>query len=137
MERFVVARTAEIPPGGRKLVAVRGREVVVFNVAGELFALLDRCPHQGGSLCRGKLVGLAESDEPGRYRYTRRGEIVRCPWHGWEFDLRTGKSRCDPKRTWVKSYPVSAEAGGRLVEGPYVAETFAVSVEDDYVIIEA
>ena len=91
MERFVVARTAEVPPGGRKLVAVRGREVVVFNVAGELFALLDRCPHQGGSLYRGKLVGLAESDEPGRYRYTRRGEIVRCPWHGWEYDLETGE----------------------------------------------
>ena len=103
MERFVVARADEIPPGGRKLVTVRGREVVVFNVEGELFALLDRCPHQGGSLCRGKLVGLVESDEPGRYRYHRQGEIIRCPWHGWEFDLRTGKSRCDPKRTWSRA----------------------------------
>ena len=137
MERFVVARADEIPPGGRKLVTVRGREVVVFNVEGELFALLDRCPHQGGSLCRGKLVGLVESDEPGRYRYHRQGEIIRCPWHGWEFDLRTGKSQCDPGRTWVRSYPASAVAGGRLAEGPYVAETFAVSVEDEYVIIEA
>jgi nitrite reductase/ring-hydroxylating ferredoxin subunit len=137
MERFVVARAEEIPPGRRKLVTVRGREVVVFNLAGELFALLDRCPHQGGPLCRGKLVGLVESDEPGRYRYHRQGEIIRCPWHGWEFDLRTGKSRCDPKRTWVKSYPTSVEPGGRLAEGPYVAETFEVSVEDDYVIIEA
>jgi nitrite reductase/ring-hydroxylating ferredoxin subunit len=137
MERFVVASAADIPPGGRKLVSVRGRDVAVFNVAGELFALLDRCPHQGGSLCRGKLVGLVESDEPGQYRYHRRGEIIRCPWHGWEFDLRTGKSWCDPKRTWVKSFPARAESGGRLVEGPYVAETFEVSVEDDYVIIEA
>ena len=67
----------------------------------------------------------------------RQGEIIRCPWHGWEFDLRTGKSRCDPKRTWVKSYPDEREPGGRLAEGPYVAETFEVSVEDDYVIIEA
>ena len=137
MERFVVARAAEIPPGARKLVRVRGRAVAVFNVKGELFALLDRCPHQGGSLCRGKLVGLVESDEPGRYRYTRQGEIVRCPWHGWEFDLRTGRSWCDPKRTWVKSYPASALPGGRLAEGPYVAETFPVSIQDDYVVIEA
>jgi 3-phenylpropionate/trans-cinnamate dioxygenase ferredoxin subunit len=137
MERHVVARVGEVPPGGRKLVSVRGREVALFNVKGEFFALLDRCPHQGGSLCRGKLVGLVESDEPGRYRYHRQGEIIRCPWHGWEFDLRTGKSQCDPKRTWVKSYPARVEEGGRLKEGPYVAETFEVSVEDDYVIIEA
>ena len=137
MERFVVARTEEISPGERKLVSVRGRDVVVFNVKGEYLALLDRCPHQGGSLCRGKLVGLVESDGPGRYRYSRQGEIIRCPWHGWEFDLRTGKSWCDPSRTWVKSYAASAVPGGRLAEGPYVAETFEVSVEDDYVIIEA
>ena len=137
MERFVVARADEIAPGERKLVSVRGRDVVVFNVKGEYFALLDRCPHQGGSLCRGKLVGLVESDEPGRYRYHRAGEIIRCPWHGWEFDLRTGKSWCDPARTWVKSYPGSVQPGGRVVEGPYVAETFEVTVEQDYVVIEA
>jgi nitrite reductase/ring-hydroxylating ferredoxin subunit len=115
---------------------VRGRDVVVFNVKGEYFALLDRCPHQGGSLCRGKLVGLVESDEPGRYRYTRSGEIIRCPWHGWEFDLRTGKSWCDPARTWTRSYASSIQPGGRVVEGPYVAETFEVSVDQDYVVIE-
>ena len=137
MQRFVVARADEIAPGERKLVSVRGRDVVVFNVKGEYFALLDRCPHQGGSLCRGKLVGLVESDAPGRYRYHRKGEIIRCPWHGWEFDLRTGKSWCDPARTWVKSYPSSVQQGGRLVEGPYVAETFEVKVEEDYVVIEA
>lgn len=137
MERFVVARATEIPPGQRKLVSVRGRDVVVFNVKGEFLALLDRCPHQGGSLCRGKLVGLVEPDGPGRYRYHRQGEIIRCPWHGWEFDLRTGKSQCDPKRTWVKSYPTAVAPGNRLTEGPYVAETFDVVVEEDYVIIEA
>jgi nitrite reductase/ring-hydroxylating ferredoxin subunit len=137
MERFVVARADEIAPGERKLVSVRGRDVVVFNVKGEYFALLDRCPHQGGSLCRGKLVGLVESDAPGRYRYHRMGEIIRCPWHGWEFDLRTGKSWCDPARVWTKAYPSSVEPGGRVAEGPYVAETFEVRVEQDYVVLEA
>jgi 3-phenylpropionate/trans-cinnamate dioxygenase ferredoxin subunit len=137
MARYVVGTTAEIPPGGRKLVSVRGRDVAVFNVKGEYFALLDRCPHEGGSLCKGKLIGLVESSGPGDYRYSRRGEIVRCAWHGWEFDLRTGKSWCDPRRLRVKTYPTSIEAGTELVEGPYVAETFEVRVEDDYVVIEA
>lgn len=137
MARFVVARADEIAPGERKLVSVRGRHVVVFNVAGEYFALLDRCPHQGGSLCRGKLVGLVEADGPGRYRYHRKGEIIRCPWHGWEFDLRTGKSRFDPSRKWVASYPSHVEPGARVAEGPYTAETFEVSVDQAYVVIEA
>lgn len=136
MGRHVVARAADIPPGSRKLVMVGGRDVVVFNVKGEFFALSDQCPHKGGHLSQGKLTGLVESGEPGSYRYSRRGEIVRCPWHGWEFDIRTGRSWCDPRRMRLMQYSVSVEPGAKLVEGPYVAETFKVAVEDDYVVIE-
>ena len=57
MPRHVVARAAEIPPGARKLVKSGGREIVVLNIKGELFALSDKCPHKGGSLARGKLTG--------------------------------------------------------------------------------
>ena len=137
MTRYVVARTGEIPPGGRKKVSVRGRDIAVFNVDGDYLAILDRCPHQGGSLCDGKQIGRIEAEAPGRVRYTDKGAVIRCPWHGWEFDLRTGKSRCDPKRTWVTSYPTSTAAGSELVEGPYVAETFKVEVDADYLVIEA
>jgi 3-phenylpropionate/trans-cinnamate dioxygenase ferredoxin subunit len=136
MTRHVVATAQEIPEGGRKLVTVRGRPIAVFNVKGEYFALYDRCPHEGGSLCRGKLTGLVQSEGPGDYRLTRQGEILRCPWHGWEFDIRTGKSWCDPVRLRAKSYAVSVEPGQRLVEGPYVAETFKVTVEGDYLVLE-
>ena len=136
MARHVVAAVAEIPPGARKWVEVEGRPVAIFNVKGEFFALLDRCPHQGASLCKGKLVGLVESTAPGQYRYSRHGEIIRCPWHGWEYDLRTGKSWCEPHRARVRNYPVAIEPGHTQVEGPYVAETFPIRVEDDYVVID-
>src|SRR5437762_6646967 len=122
MAKHVVAAVADIPPGGRKLVEVSGRAVVVFNVRGEFFALSNRCPHRGGSLDKGRLTGLVESPEPGTYRYSRRGEIIRCPWHGWEFDIRTGKSWCDPGRVRAKSFAVSIEPGTSLVQGTYVAE---------------
>jgi 3-phenylpropionate/trans-cinnamate dioxygenase ferredoxin subunit len=134
--KHVVAAVADIPPGGRKLVEVAGRAVVVFKVGGEFFALNNRCPHRGGSLCQGRLTGLVQSDEPGEYRYSRRGEIIRCPWHGWEFDIRTGRSWCDPQRLRVRQYDVAVEPGVRVVQGPYVAETFPVSVEDAYVVVE-
>ena len=136
MSKHVVAPVRELLPGSRKLVDVDGRAIVIFNIGGEFFALLNRCPHQGGNLCDGRLIGLVESSEPGVYRYDRQGEILRCPWHGWEFDVRTGKSRCEPARIRTKTYEVGIEPGRSLVEGPYRAETFPVAVEEEYVVIE-
>jgi 3-phenylpropionate/trans-cinnamate dioxygenase ferredoxin subunit len=156
MARYVVARAAEIPPGERKVLEVAGRSIGVFNVGGEYFALRNRCPHQGGPLCEGKLWGFLESSTPGDYRYSRQGEILRCPWHGWEYDLRTGQSYFDPAQVRVRSYEVRVEPGGTLApdtagaqpvagqrhdepgpqKGPYVAETYPVSVEEQYVVVE-
>ena len=136
MARHVVARVDEIPPGERKLVTVGERAVVVINSGGEFFALLDRCPHQGGSLCAGILTGFVTAREPGNYTYSRPGEFIRCPWHGWHFDIRTGKSWGDPSRVYTRPYNVTVAAGEELVEGPYEAETFEVSVDKDYIVIE-
>ena len=118
------------------LVTVQGREIGVFNVAGEYFAIGNRCPHNGASLCKGRVVGLVEATEPGSYQFSRRGEFVRCPWHGWEFDLRTGKSRCEPDRTKVRSYELTVEPGGALGENALRAETFPVSVDGRYVVVD-
>jgi nitrite reductase/ring-hydroxylating ferredoxin subunit len=79
---------------------------------------------------------LIESSEPGEYRYSRKGEILRCPWHGWEFDIRTGQSFCDPAKIGLRSYPVEVAEGQRVVQGPYVAETIPVTVEEQYVVVE-
>ncbi len=136
MSRHVVAAVRDLPPGSRKRVTVKGRPIVVFNIGGEFFGLIDRCPHQGGSLCEGKLIGLVEAAEPGAYRYSRPGEILRCPWHGWEFDVRTGRSRCDPERVKAKSYPVTVEPGAELTEDTLVAETVPVTVEEQYIVVE-
>jgi nitrite reductase/ring-hydroxylating ferredoxin subunit len=135
-KKHVVAAVSEIPPGGRKLVTADGRAIVVFNVGGEFFALSNRCPHRGGNLSKGLLTGLVLSDGPGQYQYIRQGEIIRCPWHSWEFDIRTGRSWCDPERLRARNYAVSVEPGARVVEGPYVAETFPVTIENDYVVVE-
>jgi nitrite reductase/ring-hydroxylating ferredoxin subunit len=136
MARHIVATVDDIPPGQRQLVTVKGREIGIFNVDGEYLAIGNRCPHEGASLCQGRIVGLVESSEPGSYRFSRRGELLRCPWHGWEFDLRTGKSWCEPDRTKVRSFELKVEAGGALVEGALQAETFPVSIEKQYVVIE-
>lgn len=134
--RFVVAKAAEVAPGTSRCVDAGGRKIALFNVAGRFFALTDKCPHEAGPLSKGAMVGLSLADEPGKYRLERPGEFVRCPWHGWEFEIATGQSYCDPLGTRARSYDAKVEPGAALAKGPYVAETFPVSVEEDYVVIE-
>ena len=136
MARHVIAPVDELPPGTRKFVELDGRRIAIFNIKGEFFGLLNRCPHQGAALCEGPLIGLARSKDPGEIEYTRPGEIIRCPWHGWEFDVRTGQSYCEPERIQVRSYPVEVAEGQRVVQGPYVAETVPVTVEEQYVVVD-
>ena len=147
MAKYVVASVDEVPVGGRKIVDVGGRTIGLFNVNGEFYALLNRCPHQAGPLCEGVIYGALESSGPGDYRLSPHGEIVTCPWHGWEFDIRTGQSWCDPERLRVRSYNVRVEAGSAIVDpegapahgmvkGPYVAETFRVTTEGQYVVVD-
>jgi 3-phenylpropionate/trans-cinnamate dioxygenase ferredoxin subunit len=132
----VVCAVTDVAPGERRLVTVRGRSLGVFNLHGEFHVLHDRCPHRGAPLCRGVITGTTLPADGARFRYGREGEILRCPWHGWEFDVRTGQSWCDSQRVTVRSYKVEVAPGASVVEGPYVAETFAVAVEDEYVVVE-
>ena len=136
MARHIVATVSDIPPGARKLVEVEERKIAVFNIRGEYFAINDRCPHEGGSLCAGKISGLVVSREPGSYEWTRDDEFIRCPWHGWEFDLRTGRSQCDPRTMRVRLFDVHVEPGATLAADNLIAETFPVKVENDYIVIE-
>jgi len=141
-----VAKVGEIPPGGRKVVEISGRSIGVFNIEGEFYALRNRCPHAGGPLCEGVLSGFVRSEMPGEYDYVRKGEILRCPWHQWEFDVKTGQSWFDPVKTRVRRYETSVEpgasspgvgalAGAGLEPGPYTAETYDVSLEEQYIVL--
>ena len=136
MARHIIAPVSELPAGTRKRVMVEGKPVLVLNIKGELFALSDTCPHRGASLSGGILTGHVVSNSPGEYCHSRAGEILRCPWHQWEFDVRTGRSWCDPKRMRLMQLDVKIEPGATVVEGPYQATTFPVRVEDDYVVVE-
>jgi 3-phenylpropionate/trans-cinnamate dioxygenase ferredoxin subunit len=148
MARYVVASVDEIPPGQRKIVEVGGVSIGVFNLDGEFFALRNRCPHQGGPLCAGLLWGALEASVPGEIRYSRPGEIISCLWHGWEYDIRTGQSWCDPRRLRTRQYPVSVEPAATAlaatdsdpsadrVKGPYIAQTYPTATEGSYVVVE-
>lgn len=129
---YVVCRVEELTPGARRIVEVRGISIGVFNVKGHYYALFNRCPHKGAPLCLGRVGDGVVSAERGQYELVHEGEILRCPWHGWEFDITTGRSWFNPHRLRVRSYDVAVERAPWMVD--HVA-TFPVSVEEDLVVL--
>lgn len=134
--RHVVAEVDAVPERSILRVEAGGRALCLMRMGGEFFALADRCPHSGAALSAGRFTGTVESDGPGHYRMCRMGEMLKCPWHGWEFDIRTGQSWSDPKSTRTRAFQPETVEGRELVKGPYVAETIPVSVEGKYVVVE-
>jgi nitrite reductase/ring-hydroxylating ferredoxin subunit len=134
--RFVVARLDEFPADSRRIVSVGGREIGVFRVDERFYAVRNRCPHQGGPLCIGRVFPRILSEVPGRFELNEGPPLLVCPWHGWQYDMATGQSYA-PGDPHVRAYDVSVEHGSELMEGPYLVETFPVSVEEEYVVLDA
>jgi nitrite reductase/ring-hydroxylating ferredoxin subunit len=110
VRRRVEIGTADLGVGERRIVVVDGRSIGVFNVNGEYFALHNRCPHMGGNLCDGPVTGTTLPGESGEFVYGMAGEVLRCAWHGWEFEIKTGKCLADG-RMQARRYPVTVEDG--------------------------
>ena len=108
-----VGSLADLERDGRVVARVQGREVGVVAVGCELRGVRNRCPHHGGPLCLGT-VEHRLGGRPGSYDVT--GELVlRCPWHGWEFDPATGACLDDPALR-VAVYPAKTADGRVLVD---------------------
>lgn len=100
----------DLGEGERVLIEIKGREVGVFNIHGEYYAVGSHCPHMGGPCAEGLLTGLFAIDESGEMTYSREGEILTCPWHGWEFDITTG-DHLGGSKTRLLTYDVIVRDG--------------------------
>lgn len=118
-ERIKVAIEGELAEGERKIVETeQGVSIGVFNIEGEYHALMNWCLHQNGPVCEGsvelELTGeptdIGEWDEE---RYTDK-RVVKCPWHGWEYYLETGKV-VGADDMAIPSYEVEVEDGSVYV----------------------
>ena len=95
-------RADDIPPGTCQTGWVGDKEVAIFNVDGTFYATQPHCTHAGGPLCEGALWG----------------EIVTCPWHGSEFNVRNGQVTLDPAETPLVTYPVEVVDGVITIGAP-------------------
>jgi nitrite reductase (NADH) small subunit len=104
---------SDLERDGHLVARVGGREVGVVVAGGELLGVRNRCPHHGGPLCLGT-VEERLAGSPGGYDLTG-VRVLRCPWHGWQFDPRTGACLDDPALR-VAVYPAKAEADRVLID---------------------
>jgi 3-phenylpropionate/trans-cinnamate dioxygenase ferredoxin subunit len=113
--RHSVGTVADVRSDGCRVIDIDGRRVGVISVDDEFFAVYDRCPHMGAPMCAGTVCGTLVAAGAHEFVYGRHDRVIRCPWHGWEFDLETGRSLLEPKRVGVKTYPVTVEDGMVIV----------------------
>ena len=101
MEQAICKKEELQEEGSKKLVTIGNKEIGIFNVGGSLYAVFNRCPHQAGPACLGGLFDDVEaevtSDRKIREYVAGKGCVLACPWHGWEYDIRTGRCLWNPK----------------------------------------
>jgi nitrite reductase (NADH) small subunit len=115
--KHLVCKYDELKQGGKKAVSIdRKAIVVVRSDNGEVYALRDVCPHKGPCLSLGMIDKSCTGEEAGKYIFEKEKEVIRCPWHSWEFDIKTGRSLFDPENVKVKTYETTVENNMVFVE---------------------
>jgi nitrite reductase (NADH) small subunit len=112
-----VGTVEELRREGCRIVDLDGRKVGVISVGDDFFAFHDRCPHMGPSMCHGTVSGTFVASSPQELVYGQHDRVIRCPWHGWEFDLETGRSLLQPERLGLKTYEVTVQDGHVVLHG--------------------
>jgi nitrite reductase (NADH) small subunit len=118
MKEHVLGPAADIDTGEGRIFEIGRLSIGVFNIAGQFYALNNYCPHQAGPACESKLFDQIEAEvtSEGKVReYVEQEKcIIACPWHGIEFDARTGE--CLTKKEWkIKQYTVHVNEEKNLV----------------------
>jgi 3-phenylpropionate/trans-cinnamate dioxygenase ferredoxin subunit len=112
--RYRVIQAEKIQAGERKIVTIEDRSIGIFNVNGSFIAVLNLCPHEFAPVCKGRVSGTTAPSQPGEMNWVRDGEILYCPWHGWEFDLLTGDCLTDHRR--LRRFTTTVENGWVYVD---------------------
>jgi nitrite reductase (NADH) small subunit len=106
---YCVGNISDVPNGKALIVEVNGVSVGIFNENGNVYAIRNTCPHKQAPICKGTVGGTMLPSDPCDFQFGLEGQVLRCPWHGWEFDLATGESLFGISNRKVKTYPVEVK----------------------------
>jgi 3-phenylpropionate/trans-cinnamate dioxygenase ferredoxin subunit len=112
--RINIGAASKIAPGEKKIIDNGEISFGVFNIKGQFYAIKNVCPHAGAPLCQGHIQTTHRPSDVGEFDPALEGRILRCPWHGWEFDIVTGKGLYD-RNGRVATYPCEVDENGNLI----------------------
>jgi nitrite reductase (NADH) small subunit len=115
-ELVEVGALEDLTVGRFSLVNVDGKEVGLVRTADDrVFAVLNHCPHRGAPVCLGRVSGTMLPAPPGVLEYGLESSVLTCPWHGWEFELETGRALWGISRSRLRTYAVEIRDGRVLI----------------------
>ena len=122
MREVIIGSVSEFADPGRKIIGFEGFEVAVFKLDGEFYAYLNQCPHMGGPACQGKMIAkveeiIADDRTSKGMAFSRTRMHIVCPWHGFEFDIRTGVHPGNP-RARLRKIKVAVTDGDVVIAVP-------------------
>ena len=113
---YCIGEIGEVPKGKALIKEVNGISVGVFYEDGKAYAVRNLCPHKQAPICKGSLCGTMLPSQPEEFVFGLEGKVLKCPWHGWEFDIQSGDALFGISQRKVKTYPVEIKDGMIYVE---------------------
>jgi nitrite reductase (NADH) small subunit len=126
MRQVHIGSASEFADPGRRVIAFDRFEVAVFKLDGDFFAYLNQCPHMGGPVCQGKMIAkveeiVAQDRTSQGMMFSKTKMHVVCPWHAYEFDIRTGRHPGNP-RAQLRKVPIAVLGDDLVIGLPDVGE---------------
>ena len=113
-KKIVACAANEIPVGGKLIIESDNLSIGIFNINGKFYAIKNLCPHAGAELCEGHIQTTHRPGEVGEFHPALEGRVLRCPWHGWEFEIVSGKGLYD-LNSRVATYKTEVDEEGNVV----------------------
>lgn len=135
MREVNIGSASDFADPGRKIIGFDNFEVGVFKLGGEFYAYLNHCPHMGGPACQGKMIAkveeiIADDRTSKGMMFSKTKMHIVCPWHGFEFDIRTGRHPGNPKAR-LRAIKVAVTGGEVILTVPDAREHVPVTQESD------
>jgi nitrite reductase (NADH) small subunit len=111
MTKLKAGSVDEFKESEAKIIVLNGVEIGIIRLGERFFAMRNSCPHRLAPICKGKITGTMLPSSPGELIYGMDGKLIRCPWHGYDYDIETGKCLFNGTNLKVKTYETSTLDG--------------------------
>lgn len=114
--KYNIGKEVDFSVKGCHVVEVKGRKIGIYKIEDTFYAISNTCPHKAGPLCVGPSVGTMLPSNSNEFEYGMEDRVVRCPWHGFEFEITTGEPLFGTSSKKAPVYPVSSIDGDLYIE---------------------